>query len=105
MNIFKRPVRSTTQIGLGDLVRDQVTGFEGIAIAITIWLHSCERVSVQPRDLKDGKVPDCITFDIHQLSLVKSGVIPTFEVRLEQAPYEAPGGEGDPLPQRETPKR
>lgn len=31
------------QVNLGDRVKDQVTGFEGIAIARTEWLFGCPR--------------------------------------------------------------
>jgi hypothetical protein len=64
-------------INLGDKVKDTVTGFTGIAIARTTWLHGCDRITVQPPLGKDGKHPDNFTFDEKQLVLVKSGVVKT----------------------------
>lgn len=64
-------------IDLGDKVKDTVTGFTGIAIARTTWLHGCDRVTVQPPLGKDGKHPDNVTFDEKQLVLVKAAVVKT----------------------------
>jgi hypothetical protein len=44
-------------VQLGDRVRDRMTGFSGIAIAITEWLYNCRRITVQPTELdKDGSL-------------------------------------------------
>lgn len=58
-------------IKLGDIARDTVTGFEGVVVAITKWLHGCDRVCIQPQKLKDGKPIEGVTFDALQLELVK----------------------------------
>lgn len=56
---------------LGTKVRDTMTGFTGIAIASTTWLHGCVRITIQPERLdKDGKVRDTQTFDEPQVELV-----------------------------------
>ncbi len=49
-------------INLGDKVRDSITGFAGIAVAKTIWLHGCVRWHVESAKLKDG-VPNNEWFD------------------------------------------
>lgn len=59
-------------IKLGDKVRDTVTGFSGIVIATTDWLHGCRRCLVQPDKLKDGKIIDSVYFDEPQLDIVAS---------------------------------
>jgi hypothetical protein len=65
------------KIYLGDLVRDRVSKFEGIAVAVTEWLNGCKRVTIQPNCLdKDGKVFEAQTFDEYQMEVVKKGVIP-----------------------------
>lgn len=65
-------------IKLGDKVKDSVTGFTGIAIARTTWLHGCDRLVVQPEgQTKDGKLFENYTFDEKQLVLVKSAVVKT----------------------------
>lgn len=63
-------------IELGDKVKDPVTGFVGIAVAKTTWLHGCNRISVQPQDLnKDGAPRDAQVFDEMQLTIIKKAVI------------------------------
>lgn len=59
-------------IRLGDIVRDTVTDFEGVAIAEHMYLHGCRRISVQPQKLHDGKIIDAQTFDEPQLVVVES---------------------------------
>jgi hypothetical protein len=56
---------------LGRKVRDKITGFTGIAVAYTMWLTGCARVSVQPPVDKDGKVPDMGSFDESSLDIVE----------------------------------
>ncbi len=59
-------------IKLGDDVRDQVTGFRGIVIAITQWLNGCARMVVQPKGSdKEGKIKASETIDELQLEVVK----------------------------------
>ncbi len=46
-------------IELGDRVRDSITGFEGIAVGITIWLNKCRSIGIQSTKLdKDGQPLD-----------------------------------------------
>ncbi len=54
----------TTDIILGDVYIDKITGFRGTAVGVTFWLHQCERVGLQSGKLtKDGKVVDIEWFD------------------------------------------
>jgi hypothetical protein len=62
-------------IELGDLVKDKVTGFTGIVSAYSRFLSGCDRVSVQPRDLKDGGVRMTEAFDILQLEIVEKAAV------------------------------
>lgn len=41
-------------IRLGSLVRDQVTGFKGVAVARTEYLFTCPKICVRPNCLKDA---------------------------------------------------
>ena len=59
------------KIELGDVARDSITGFKGVVIGRTLWLHGCERMTIQPQELKDGKPIECQSFDEPQLVLVK----------------------------------
>lgn len=75
-------------VNLGDRVRDEVTGFEGIAVCRATWLHGCIRINVQPEKLdKEGKVRTQETFDEPQLKILR-----------RNAAYNAPGEDGDPRP-------
>ncbi len=57
-------------INLGDKVKDSVTGFTGIAIGRTEWLHGCNRFIVQPAVNKSGVIPESSTFDEPQLVVI-----------------------------------
>lgn len=49
-----------------------VTGFIGIAVGRTTWLHGCDRIIVQPQGLnKDGKTFDNQSFDEPDLVVIK----------------------------------
>lgn len=62
-------------IKLGDRARDTITGFEGIVVAETMWIHGCRRLTVQPEKLtKDGELPKVETFDENQLTPVEAKV-------------------------------
>lgn len=63
-------------IKLGDVARDSVTGFQGVAIAVCEWLHGCQRITIQPQKLgKDGKPIESQTFDTPQLTLVRRAAV------------------------------
>lgn len=63
-------------VKLGDRVRDSVTGFTGIAVARTEWLHGCDRIVIQPDKLdKDGKVQPNESFDEPQVIVLQAGKI------------------------------
>lgn len=63
------------KINLGDKVKDTVTGFKGIAIGRTIWLHGCSRIMVQPEGVnKEGKIYETQSFDEPQLVVLSKKV-------------------------------
>lgn len=58
---------------LGDEVRDEVTGFQGIATARYSYLNGCNRVFVQPKvDKEKMTLPAGATFDEPQLVVIKA---------------------------------
>ena len=63
-------------VTLGDQVKDEVSGFSGIAIASHEYMQGCIRISVQPKVDKEGKLPEQQTFDEPQLVIIKSGAAP-----------------------------
>jgi len=73
------------KINLGDKVKDTVTGFKGIAIARTIWLHGCARITVQPEGVqKDGKLYETQVFDEPQLIVLTVKKRPEAAWRMRQ---------------------
>jgi len=58
------------KIELGMTYRDTITGFSGVAMAKTQWLTGCDRVTLAPRELKDGKPLDMMSFDVSTVELV-----------------------------------
>src|SRR5690349_8071573 len=63
-------------IELGDVVRDTITCYVGVVVAYTTWLNKCRRITVQSRELKDGKPIEACAFDIEQLEIVEKGTQP-----------------------------
>lgn len=62
------------EIRLGDVARDTISGFQGVVIAETKWLHGCRRFTLAPQEVKDGKLLDTNTFDEPQLERVEPKV-------------------------------
>ena len=54
---------------LGDKVRDKITGFTGIATAVTLYLHKCPLVEVTAKELSEGKLIT-LWFDEPQLEII-----------------------------------
>lgn len=84
---------------LGSRVRDNITGFEGIAIGFHMWLHGCNRVSIQPTELKDGKTIPAESFDEQQVEVVKvqPPVISPTSVARSGGPHHEPPRRPDPM--------
>lgn len=61
------------KVTLGKTYKDSISGFEGIAIARTVYIYGCERALIAPTKLKpDGDfLPDC-WFDEAQLVSVRA---------------------------------
>ncbi len=62
-------------VELGDLVKDKITGLQGLVTGRTDWLYGCVRFVIQPTALKDGAVQDASTFDEPQLIILKKGFL------------------------------
>ena len=60
-----------TDIPLGTIVRDRVTGLVGVAENRATFMFGCDRYCVQPRIGEDGKVPESIMVDAPQLEIVE----------------------------------
>ena len=57
-------------IQLGTRVRDNLTGFEGIAVGRTEWQYGCTRIGIEPTELRDGKPIDVQWFDEQRVEAV-----------------------------------
>jgi hypothetical protein len=62
-------------IELGDVAKDSVSGFQGIVVAETNWLHGCRRIVIQPQSLHDGKPIPGESFDEPQCKLVRKAAV------------------------------
>lgn len=56
---------------LGSKVKDEVTGFEGIAVNFTEWMYGCNRVGIESTILKDGKTIDPQYFDEQRVEVLE----------------------------------
>lgn len=60
----------------GDLVKDEISGFTGIAMVRALYSTGCTHYGVAPQELdKDGKVQNWEWFDETRLSLKKKGKV------------------------------
>ena len=57
-------------VKLGSRVRDNITGFSGIATGRTEWLFGCTRICVEPEKLKDGKPVDAVWVDEQRIEVL-----------------------------------
>lgn len=84
-------------IKTGSKARDTVSGFEGLVVARTEWLHGCARITIQPQKLTaDGKPIEAHTFDELQCETVEEPKI---------APKRNKGGPRPDVPQKSGPVR
>ena len=55
---------------LGKILKDKITGFEGIATSKHIYLTGCAQYALQQKIDKDGKIPDLKYFDEGRLQVI-----------------------------------
>ena len=77
-------------IELGDRVADRMTLLEGIVVAKTQWLYGCNRITVQPTQLKDGRPQELLSFDEPQLEVIKAGAFPAETLNGVGGPRQEP---------------
>lgn len=70
---------SDSNIRLGDKVRDRISGMEGIVVGYSTWLFGCERVALQPKDIKDGRPVDLVHIDAAQCELIERDAVPGYK--------------------------
>lgn len=61
-----------SRVALGQRVKDQVTGFQGIAECITIWRFGCLRIGIRPEKLDEKGMPfEVVFFDEPQVEVIE----------------------------------
>lgn len=63
----------SSHFALGEEVKDEITGFRGIILAICYWLNGCVRITIQSRKMVSGKTVS-ETFDQESLERVGDGI-------------------------------
>ena len=61
----------SSEIKLGDIVRDSISGFQGKVTGIAHYIYGCNTALVEPHELKDGEPVKGIWFDIPRLELLE----------------------------------
>lgn len=85
--------------GLGDRVRDRISGLQGIIASRTQHLYGCVRYWILPEEVKDGKPLDGAWLDEPQLELVEARVhVPHNVVSAGEPTLPAQRGHGFDLP-------
>lgn len=75
-------------INLGDEVRDQITGFEGVVTGKVRYISGCDQLLVQP-PVKDGDFKEAHWIDIDRCRVVNVGRFKPSEV----SSADRPGGD------------
>ena len=86
-------------IKLGWKVKDYITGFTGIAISQTKYLHGCTQIGVRSEELHEGKPIDVQWFDEPRLEVVEK--TPVFR---SEGSDPTPGGPRPTPPSKSHPK-
>ncbi len=59
---------------MGKMVKDKITGYEGIVVARTEWLYGCIRLTVQAKELEKGVPVENRCFDEPQIEVIGDGI-------------------------------
>jgi hypothetical protein len=85
-------------IRLGNIVKDSITGFTGMAVGRTEWLYGCTRIAVESTELKDGKPVGAEWFDEQRIEVVVASVpkVSADSAATTGGPQRDPGRSADP---------
>ena len=87
--MFGKKKEPEFKFDLGTEVKDIFTGFTGLIVCRSQWIHNCNTYGVKPKELKDGVPQDNQFFDEPQLKVVKKKVV---------RPRRNTGGPCSPVP-------
>jgi len=94
------------KFGLGDELKDQVSGYVGVVVARTQWLNGCKRYTLDSQTMVDGKLVDSISVDEQQLTLLTRRKIDVGQDKYAEPAVKPPGGpRPTPTRSRSTPSR
>ncbi len=85
------------KVELGQKVKDQITGFTGVATGRVEYTTGCKQVLVQPPAKPDGDFVDNRWFDEDRLEITDATVI---VLKPERAASDGPIGFDTPAPRR-----
>lgn len=92
MNIFKRNEQTNDPfegVGMGDKVKDTLSGFTGVVIGRAEHMTGCHQVYVLPTSEKDNEIKAGNWFDIERVEKVEANVA-TVKSRLTGADIPSP---------------
>lgn len=76
---------------LGKKVRDKITRLEGVASSVSFDLYGCVCVIINPGVGADGKIQECLWFDINRIEVVSDErVMPLPEFNVDKGPETKP---------------
>ncbi|AWY09224.1 hypothetical protein vBRpoSV10_102 [Ruegeria phage vB_RpoS-V10] len=78
-----------SNVKLGAIYRDRITGMEGTAVRLIEFLGGCNRITIRPKIDKDGKLIDGIMIPLEQAELLDAG--PAVEAEKKKTSTGGPG--------------
>ena len=73
--MIKKKNEPNFKFNLGDEAEDIITGFLGIIVNRSQWIHGCNTYGLQSKELKDGIPKERVWFDEPQLKIVIEKII------------------------------
>lgn len=73
--MFKKKKGTDFKLDLGDEVEDIITGFRGVVVCRSQWLHNCNTYGVKSKELKEGKPMETQHFDEPQLEVLAKKIV------------------------------
>lgn len=83
-----------SEIKLGSRVKDRVTGFEGLAVARTVWVSGNITIGIEPTTLQEGKPVEAHSFEHQRVELLEEKAPPV----SKQNSAVSGGPQNDPSP-------